>query len=91
MKKENLRSVIQDDFNELLLTGEYCVHHVFPGVSRRRKCEEYGFLVALRPAMHWEIHNEPNGTIDSMLKDACKKYWVEHIGTLEDFQLEFRY
>ena len=88
MKKEKLKSVIQPEFEDLVLTGEYAVHHVFPG-RNRRKCERYGFLVALRPALHDEVHANPGGAVDTMLKDACRRYWIEHIGTEEEFRKEF--
>ena len=90
MRKCDLYSVIQPDFKDLILTGEYAVHHVFPGYGRRRKCEKYGFLVALRPSLHSEVHANPNGTVSRMLKDECKKYWLENIGTEDEFRKEFR-
>lgn len=85
MKKKNLYSVIQSDFNERLLTGEYAVHHVFPGTGRRRRCEDYGFLVAIRPALHMEIHLNPLCGYDRMLREQCYQYWLEHIGDTEGF------
>lgn len=89
MRKEDLRSVIQPDFSDLLKTGKYAVHHVFPGTGRRRKCEKYGFLVALRPAAHEEVHRNPNTGMDKILKDACRTYWMKNYGTEEEFKKEF--
>ena len=89
MKKENLKSVIQPEFLDLLQTGEYAIHHVFPGTGRRRKCEQYGFLVALRPAVHDEVHHNPNTGIDKILKDACYEYWIKNYGTEDEFKKEF--
>lgn len=85
MNRENLRSVIQDDFADRLLTGEYAVHHVFPGTGRRRCCEEYGFLVAIRPALHNEIHMHPGNTYDRLLREECYRYWIKHIGDPQSF------
>lgn len=87
--RDDVDSVIQPDFWELVQTGNYAVHHVFPGSGRRRKCEEYGFLVALRPALHMEVHMHPNTGADKVLKDACKAYWLEHYGTEQEFIEEF--
>ena len=89
MRKSDLKSVIQPDFEDLLATGEYAVHHVFPGIGRRKKCEKYGFLVALRPELHKEVHAHPNEGADKVLKDACRAYWLESIGTEENFRREF--
>lgn len=88
MKKSDLKSVIQPDFEDLLLTGEYAVHHVFPG-RNRKKCEKYGFLVALRPWQHEEVHRYPYGGANKSLQKMCLDYWIKNIGTEEEFRREF--
>ena len=75
-------SVLQGSFADLLLTGHYAVHHVFEGVRNRKKSERYGFLVALRPAEHERIHREA----DTVWKEAAERYWIEHIGTEDEFR-----
>ena len=84
-----MHSVIQDDFSERLLTGEYAVHHIFTGVGRRKLCEKYGFVVAVRPALHAEIHAHPASGYDAELRERCYHYWLEHIGTAEEFRKSF--
>lgn len=74
-------SVLQDDFEDLLATGYYAVHHVFPGIRNRKKCEKYGFVVALRPAEHDRIHR----TNSREWKAAAEWYWLDNIGTEGEF------
>ena len=88
MRKQDCRSVIQEDFRELLDDGGHCVHHVFPG-SRRRICEKYGFLVALIPPVHAMIHEHPNKSMDLWLKRECQRWYEHHQGTRKDFIREF--
>ena len=88
MKKDNVRSVIQPDFNDLLDTGYYCIHHVFQGVNRRR-CEKYGFLVALRPKAHDKAHEAANTGKQAEWKRECQRYFEQNIGTREQFIQEF--
>lgn len=87
---KNPKSVIQDDFQDRLLTGMFCIHHVFDGTGRRRKCEKYGFLVAITPEAHALIHAHPLSGYDLYLKQECQKYWEENIGTRQEFIKEFR-
>ena len=91
MKKSDLKSAIQPEFRDLILTGEYAVHHVFGGNGRRRICEKYGFLVAVRPAMHDEIHAKTAAGkyVDKVLKRQCYEYWRKSGGTDENFVSEF--
>ena len=88
MKAKECRSVIQPDFQDLLATGCYAVHHVFPGRNRGR-CEKYGFLVALRPAAHEEAHSEPEGALMKFWQERAHEYWLENIGTEEELREEF--
>lgn len=91
MKKGDARSVIQEEFNDLLLTGNYAIHHVFPGNGRRKLCEKYGFLVAVRPEMHREIHDETavGQYVSDVFRRECYEFYLEHIGTKEQFVAEF--
>ena len=88
MRREDVRSVIQPEFNDLLDTGYYCIHHVFQGVNRR-KCEKYGFLRALRPSEHDKAHESANDGLQAIWKAQCQRYFEEHYGTREDFIREF--
>lgn len=88
MKAKDCRSVLQPEFHDLLMTGSYAVHHVFPG-RNRRICERYGFLVALRPAAHEEAHREPDGALMRFWQERAHEYWLENIGTEEEFRKEF--
>lgn len=89
MKKEDLRSVIQDDFDDALANGYYVVHHIFTGVQNRRKCEKYGFLVAIRPRLHDMVHREINEGWSLDWRQRCQRYWEENIGSREEFIREF--
>ena len=88
MKKKDVKSVIQSDFADRLETGYFAIHHVFQGVNRRR-CERYGFLVALRPAEHEHAHAAANEGIQLSWKQQCQRYFEEHYGTREEFIKEF--
>lgn len=83
-------SVIQRDFDELLETGRYQVHHIFPGYGRRKKCEKYGFLAALSKDAHLFVHYNPNAALDLMLKRDAQRYFERHYGTRDDFIKEFK-
>lgn len=72
--------MIQPEFDDLIATGYYAVHHVFPGANRRI-CEKYGFLVALRPAEHDRVHR----TNDAVYKERCQRYFEEHYGSRKEF------
>ena len=88
MKKSDARSVIQPEFDDLRFSGEYALHHVFPGKNRKR-CEIYGFMVMIRPAMHDEIHKNPNGYLDLQFKQECQTWYENNVGTRQDFINEF--
>ena len=65
-----LFSVLQDDLSTCFVTGStnVAIHHVFPGNGRRKKCERYGFVVALEPRYHnmsnYSVHAVPNEGLD---------------------------
>lgn len=89
---KRLLSIFTDDMEHCMFTGYAPVerHHVF-GASNKKKSEEYGFIAPLRPDLH------PNGVfvgkrgkeVDKYLKQACQRYYEEHIGTREQFREEF--
>lgn len=66
------------------------IHHIYPSANRRRS-EQYGFVVPLRPDLH------PNGVhagkgakqIDTRLKIMAQEYYEAHYGTREQFIKEF--
>lgn len=92
MKK--LWSIFTDDLNRCIVTGRVDHierHHVFGGANRNRS-EKYGFIAPLTAELH------PNGVIgqskdlralDQRLKAMCQAYYLEHIGTREDWYSEF--
>ena len=89
---KKLKSVFTDNMDECIFTGSTTVerHHIFGG-SNRKKSENYGFVVPLRPDLH------PNGVyagqsanvIDLRLKKMAQKYYEENYGTREYFIQEF--
>ncbi|WP_070102577.1 phosphoenolpyruvate carboxykinase [Faecalicatena contorta] len=93
---KRLWSIFTNDMDHCMYTKQYGVerHHVFSHTSNeKKKCEKYGFVAPLRPDLH------PNGTrrgkdadaVDQDLRDRCRKYYIEHYGTEEDFRREFFY
>lgn len=88
MKKEDCRSVLQEDFSKRLETGKFAVHHIFPG-NKRRKCEKYGFLYALTPQAHEMVHRYPNKMLDLFMKQDAQRWFESHIGSRKDFIEEF--
>ena len=91
---KRLWSVFTDDMDHCLFTGKYGVerHHIFSHTPNERKlCEKYGFIAPLTPRLH------PNGVhrgkgakeVDKKLRIMCQEYYEKHIGTREQFMLEF--
>ncbi|MGN8818580.1 hypothetical protein ACTNEN_09700 [Oribacterium sp. HCP28S3_H8] len=88
MKKSDVRSVIQADFQEKLDTGNYCIHHVFNGPNRKNS-EAYGFLVAIRPALHDYVHANPDCEVWNAWRRLCQKWYEQYIGPRGEFIFEF--
>lgn len=68
------------------------LHHIFPGVGRRSKCDEYGLTVWLCPEHHrgkTGVHMNPNKGYDLALKQYAQKYFEENFGDREKFIQEF--
>lgn len=90
-----MKSVFQDDLSICYLTGSnnVAVHHIFPGKGRRKKCEKYGFVVALEPHYHnmsdESVHSRPNKGLDIILKREAQQYFEKHYGSRQDFISEF--
>lgn len=88
-------SVIQDDLSVCYVSKSpnVAIHHIFPGKGRRKLCEEYGFIVALRPDYHntsnYSVHALPNYGLDLLLKQTAQRYFEEHCGTRRDFISKF--
>lgn len=90
---KRLWSAFTDDMDTCYFTGARPVerHHIFAGVANRKKCEEYGYVIPLRPDLH------PNGVfagkdakeIDKQLKEMAQRHFEEHHGTREDFRRIF--
>ena len=90
-----LFSVLQGELSTCFVTGStnVAIHHVFPGNGRRKKCERYGFVVALEPRYHnmsnYSVHAVPNEGLDLQLKQLAQKYFEAHYGTRDQFINEF--
>ena len=94
---KKLWSIFTKDMDFCMYTGRWGVerHHVFHHTSNEKKLsEKYGFIAPLRPDLH------PNGVyrdhryadkIDADLKKRCHDYYIENIGTEEEFRKEFFY
>lgn len=79
--------------DQCYFTGSNVVerHHIFGGANKSFS-EKYDFIIPLRPDIH------PNGAsfnppeeykdIDTRLKDMARAYYIEHIGTEEEFIAE---
>lgn len=84
-------SVLTDDLHHCYVTGStnVAIHHVFPGTGRRKRCEKYGFIVPLEPALHnisdISIHSNPNRGLDLLLKQKCQMYFEKHYGNRGEF------
>lgn len=90
-----MKSVLQNDLSVCYVTGSnnVAVHHIFPGKGRRKKCEKYGFVVALQPRLHNmsddSVHSKPNTGLDLALKQEAQRYFEKHYGSRQDFISEF--
>lgn len=88
-------SILTDDMKHCYVTGNpnVAIHHVFPGIGRRKLCEVYGFIVPLIPELHnmssESVHNNPNTGLDLKLKQECQRYFEAHYGSRKDFILYF--
>lgn len=87
--KARLTSIFSENLCRCHITGDtnnIHIHHVF-GASNRSNSEEYGFVVPLRADWHdmadYGIHF--NRSLDLRYKTACEEYWIENIGTKEEF------
>lgn len=93
MKK--LFSVLQEDLSVCYVSKStnVAIHHIFPGNGRRKLCEKYGFIVALRPDYHnmsnYSVHALPNYGLDLVLKQKAQSYFEEHYGIRGDFIKKF--
>lgn len=91
---KKLFSVIHD-LSHCYVTGStnVAIHHIFPGNGRRKHCETYGFIVALRPDYHnmsdYSVHSNPNTGLDLELKKQCQSYFESHYGNREAFRVVF--
>ena len=92
---KKLTSVFTDNMDVCIFTKSNVVerHHII-GKTRRNKelCEEYGFIVPLRPDLH------PNGAsaddryreqIDNYLKKMAQEYFEAHYGDREEWMRLF--
>lgn len=91
---KKLWSVFTNDMNHCLFTGSPVVerHHIFGGAFRK-KSEQYGFIVPLRPDLHPNgVHydkNNPLGVCDLELKQMAQDFFEKHHGNRERFREVF--
>lgn len=89
---KRLWSIFTKDMDHCFYTGSNVVerHHVFYGMGGEKKkpCEEYGYVIPLRPDLH------PNGVcateyartvLDLHLKQECQRDFESKHGTREEF------
>ena len=86
-----IKSILTADLEHCYVTGSgnVAIHHVFPGVGRRKLCEKYGFIVPLAPTFHnmsdVSVHSNPNKGLDLQLKQECQRYFELHCGSRSEF------
>lgn len=89
-----MKSVFTDDLEHCYFTAmpEPHIHHIFCG-TRRKKSEEYGFIIPLAPNLHvcgkGSVHENPNRGIDLRLKIMAQEYYENNIGDRDEFIKEF--
>ena len=88
MRDEDLRSVIQTDFDDRLNYDGYAIHHVFPG-PYRKNCEKYGFLVLIPSWQHEQVHQSINSGISLTWKRQAQRWYEEHVADRTNFIFEF--
>lgn len=82
------KSVLTDDLKHCIVTGspDIHIHHVFGGPNRK-KSDQDGFIIPLRPDYHnmgdHGIHS--NRDMDIHYKQECQKYFESHVGTRKEF------
>lgn len=92
---KKLWSVLQEDLGICYVSKStnVAIHHIFPGKGRRKLCDKYGFIVALRPDYHnmadYSVHSLPNYGLDLVLKQEAQRYFEAHYGSRSDFIREF--
>lgn len=91
--KEKAFSIFTDNLYKCVITGKTTdihIHHIFGG-SNKKNSEKYGFLIPLTADYHdmsdKAIHF--NRELDLHYKRLCQAYWLDNIGTKEDFIYTF--
>ena len=91
---KRLTSIFTDNMSRCIVTGietNIEIHHVFGGANRKRS-EKFSFCVPLHRSVH------PNGAfctdknwrdLDHWLKRKCQEYFIENIGTRQQWYDEF--
>ena len=93
--KYKYSSVFTDDLDTCIITGATKAldaaiedHHIFFGSAPNKKfSEKYGFMIPLVADWHrgtcYCIHDDHE--LDLYWKHKCQEYWLENIGTKEEF------
>ncbi len=89
-------SIFTKDLERCYITGtrksgvNVHIHHIFGG-AKKAASEKYGFLVPLRMDWHdmsdYAVHF--NKELDLRFKEDCEHFFLENVGSKEDFINEF--
>lgn len=93
VNKKTAFSIFTNDLNRCFITGskhDVHIHHVF-GASNKKNSEIYGFIIPLDAEYHdmsdKGIHFDKE--FDLKIKRQCQEYWLENIGSKEEFIKKF--
>lgn len=92
---KKLHSIFTDDLDTCYITGQTDGierHHCFESrMNFKGKSEKYGFIVPLHRSVHpngaWRTENTKD--LDHWLKRKCQEWYLENIGTREQWYEEF--
>lgn len=87
-----MKTVLQDNKECYFCQSPYVEdHHIFFGKGKKKHAEKRGLKVWLCNAHHTGGGDCPhrNRKVDLLLKCMAQQHYEEHIGTREEFRLEF--
>lgn len=90
-------SVFTDDLDTCIITGRSKkegaaveIHHIF-GAANKAASERHGFIIPVVSEWHtlasYSLHQDME--LNIYWKRKCQEYWLENIGTKEEFIAEF--
>lgn len=95
MAKKQLKSIFTDDMNLCFFSGSNDIerHHVFEGRQGFKELsEKYGFVVPIDKRLHPNgVHCKDRNWVDRdhWLKRKCQEYFLENIGSREEWLQQF--